>query len=779
MIGTRVGPYEIVEEIGKGGMATVYRAFQPSVDRFVAIKIIHLAISIDRSSLERFQREGKLVARLEHPHLLPVYDYDGAFNPPYIVMRYLEGGTLKDVITSKGALPLADITHILQQIASALDYAHRQGVIHRDIKPTNIMIDQDGNAFLMDFGIARMTARPGGGEGLTQTGFAVGTPSYMSPEQGMGASDITPQADIYSLGVVVYQMATGELPYSAETPMAIVLRHINDPVPHARSVNPALPPALDRAIAKAMSKKASERYTTATEFSEDIMAAIASVGASGRPDVLRRAAQENVTQMRQRRAEQQPLLDETMAQFDSSRVRLAKAEAAAKAKTPSSFTPAPIPVPAGESGDGATLIFDTESQPAAPSVVPTTRNLTTLALIGVVIVLAIIALVVIGQALTPPPVAPTLNTNATETQVALAILQQTETAALTASETALNPTPTENAAPTVAPPTAMTGAATSVSASSTPDSSAGVGADETLTSTNMPTDAPTATLTDTPRPTPTYTDTTVPTPATPQAVAVRSLILREGPGLTYARIGELAENEAVTIIGTTEDGGWYQIQLDDGRTAWLSSSFVRTAGNLNVVSFVEAPTFTPTYTDTPMPTLTPSNTSVPTDTYTPSATPTLTPSLTLTPTYTPSLTLTPTYTPSNTPTLTYTPSNTPTFTPTRTPRPTLTPTPTLTFTPSDTPTPTFTPTPDRAFAMTTREVEVRTGPSSVYTAAGRLAVGTEVRVIGKTADQLWLLVVMPDGRSAWLANSPLAVRVTGNTVDLPIIQVPTITPTAP
>src|SRR5689334_239321 len=135
MIGTRLGAYEIVEEIGLGGMATVYRAYQPSISRFVAVKVIHRAIATDQRALERFQREARLIARLEHPHLLPVYDFDGLNDPPYIVMRYVEGGTLKDVLDRSGALPVADAVHLLQQVALALDYAHRQGVIHRDIKP--------------------------------------------------------------------------------------------------------------------------------------------------------------------------------------------------------------------------------------------------------------------------------------------------------------------------------------------------------------------------------------------------------------------------------------------------------------------------------------------------------------------------------------------------------------------------------------------------------------------------------------------------------------------
>ncbi len=239
MIGKRIGPYEIVEEIGKGGMATVYRAYQPNLDRFVAIKIIHRAIALDDASLERFQREARLLTRLVHPHLLPIYDYDAASDPPYIVMRYLDSGTLKDVI-DRGKLPHGELIQMLRQIASALDYAHRNNVIHRDIKPSNVMLDQDGNAFLTDFGIARTIEA---GQDMTQSGYALGTPGYMSPEQGMGVDGLNSRADIYSLGVMVFQMLTGKLPYTGDTPLSIIFKHISDPIPDINQFDSMLPDA--------------------------------------------------------------------------------------------------------------------------------------------------------------------------------------------------------------------------------------------------------------------------------------------------------------------------------------------------------------------------------------------------------------------------------------------------------------------------------------------------------------------------------------------------------
>src|SRR5258707_587829 len=261
MIGSKLGPYEIIEEIGRGGMATVYRAYQPNVDRFVAVKVIHRSVSLDSKSLDRFTREARLVAKLEHPHILPVYDYNGLSDPPYIVMRYLPTGTLKDIL-ERAQLPFPEVGYLMSQIGSALDYAHRQGVVHRDIKPSNIMVDADGNAFLTDFGIARIVE---GAEGLTASGMAIGTPGYMAPEQGLGTA-IDGRADIYALGVMIYEMLVGRVPYSAETPMAVILKHINDPVPEPSFANPNLPPGVDRVIQRSMAKKPEDRYATANEL---------------------------------------------------------------------------------------------------------------------------------------------------------------------------------------------------------------------------------------------------------------------------------------------------------------------------------------------------------------------------------------------------------------------------------------------------------------------------------------------------------------------------------
>ena len=270
MVGKKLRAYEITEEIGSGGMATVFRAYQPSMDRHVAIKVIRTSILHDKGLKERFQREARLIARLEHPHLLPVYDFDGEHDPPYIVMRYLEGGTLKQV-RQQGSVPRDEFLYILRQLAGALDYAHRQNVVHRDLKPSNVMIDREGNAFLTDFGIARAA---GGDKDLTGTGLMIGTPGYMAPEQARGDGQADKAADIYSLGVMAFEVLTGTPPYDHENSFDIILAHMNSPVPKASERAPDLPKAVDAVLAQALAKEPQKRFASATEFVDGLTRAL-------------------------------------------------------------------------------------------------------------------------------------------------------------------------------------------------------------------------------------------------------------------------------------------------------------------------------------------------------------------------------------------------------------------------------------------------------------------------------------------------------------------------
>ena len=321
MIGTRLGLYEIVEQVGKGGMATVYRAFQPNVGRFVAVKVIHTNFQADADFLERFLREAQFVARLEHPHILPLYDYDGRNDPPYIVMRFLQGGTLEDV-TRRGRLPLGEVVYMFNQICAALDYAHRQGVVHRDIKPSNILVDEDGNAFVTDFGIARVNANgTQGGGSLTQTGFAVGTPGYMSPEQALGEKNIDSRTDVYALGVMLWEVLTGRLPYMADTPMGVMLKHIQEPVPDPLTFDEKMHPAIAAVLTKSIDKDRNNRFSSANAFAEAFAVAVEQSGTTltASPTMIRKIAQ---TAIRERYVEKKS--DETdvntlLAQFADTR----------------------------------------------------------------------------------------------------------------------------------------------------------------------------------------------------------------------------------------------------------------------------------------------------------------------------------------------------------------------------------------------------------------------------------------------------------------------------
>ncbi len=271
MIGEKLGAYVIMEEIGKGGMATVYKAYQENVDRHVALKVIRHMMAEDERIVQRFQREARLIAKLEHPHILPIYDFDGANTPPYIVMRYMDSGTLKTVLQHK-RLPLEEVSYIVQQVCSALDYAHRQGVIHRDIKPSNIMVDRDGNAFVTDLGIARITSlHREGDEPITATGTIIGTPDYMAPEQALGDPDMDYRADIYAMGVLLFEMLTGRRPYVAESPTAVMIMHMRDEIPVATELQPTLPPRVDDLIFRSMAKKPEDRYNSAIEFSQAVI----------------------------------------------------------------------------------------------------------------------------------------------------------------------------------------------------------------------------------------------------------------------------------------------------------------------------------------------------------------------------------------------------------------------------------------------------------------------------------------------------------------------------
>jgi eukaryotic-like serine/threonine-protein kinase len=239
-------------------MATVYRAVDPRFEREVAVKVLPVELLRDPSFRARFEREAKLIAALEHPAIVPVYDFGEEEGQPYLVMRYMPGGSLADRIRKNGPLPTAEAATVLQRIGSALDRAHRQGIIHRDLKPANILFDQYGDAFLADFGIARLESTT-----ISLTGsHVIGTPAYMSPEQARGEVKLDGRSDIYALGVILFEMLTGQMPYKADTPMAMFIKHAFDPIPRAHDLKKDLPPACQAVIERAMAKERDGRFPT-------------------------------------------------------------------------------------------------------------------------------------------------------------------------------------------------------------------------------------------------------------------------------------------------------------------------------------------------------------------------------------------------------------------------------------------------------------------------------------------------------------------------------------
>lgn len=268
--GDQIGPYEIVGEIGRGGMATVYKAYHEKLDRHVAIKFMHQTFLQDDDFHARFQREARIVARLEHPSIVPIYDYSEHNGIPYLVMKYIDGMTLKRKAIKTG-LTLEETANILQDVADALDYAHDNGVLHRDMKPSNILIDRDGRPYITDFGLARIADA---GSSTISHDMLLGTPYYISPEQAQGMTDLDSRADIYSLGVMLYELVAGRVPFSADTPYAIVHSHIHSPVVPPSEHNDELSPEIDDVLDVALAKDRKDRYPTARALIDAYIAAL-------------------------------------------------------------------------------------------------------------------------------------------------------------------------------------------------------------------------------------------------------------------------------------------------------------------------------------------------------------------------------------------------------------------------------------------------------------------------------------------------------------------------
>jgi serine/threonine protein kinase/formylglycine-generating enzyme required for sulfatase activity len=266
----KLGKYRIIEEVGRGGFAAVYKALDTTLNRPVALKVLAPHLLWDPTFVQRFQREAEVAANLNHPNIVTIYEVSQVEGIYFIAMQFLEGRTLSQILEVEGPLPASQVQAIVEQVASALDYAHARGFVHRDVKPSNVIVADDGWATLTDFGLVKA----GEGTKLSTTGVIFGTPEYMSPEQAEGEEELDTRSDVYSLGVVIYEMFTGKVPFGGTTPLSVMRGHADRPPPRPSKVNPAISSAVEAVLLKALAKKRGERYQSAGEMAQALTAAV-------------------------------------------------------------------------------------------------------------------------------------------------------------------------------------------------------------------------------------------------------------------------------------------------------------------------------------------------------------------------------------------------------------------------------------------------------------------------------------------------------------------------
>jgi len=758
LVGQTLGQYQLRQLLGIGGMGAVYRAFQANLKREVAIKVLPASLARQPGYIERFNREAEIAASLEHAHIVPVYDYGTQNDISFVVMRLLTGGSLADRLQYRTSGPsLHEVASILQHLAAALDYAHSKNVIHRDIKANNVMFDEQGSAFLVDFGIAKLLNVT---SGLTGTGVAMGTPSYMSPEQWRG-DQIGPAADQYALGVLTYAMVTGgRMPFEADTPYALMHKHLNEEPTPPQTFRSDLPTSVQLVMKQVMAKDPENRYPSVGAFAAAFTTSLR--------DIEPKSTGFFQTPLPPR-IERQWITTDTDPDLPTSRDVVPPSP---RPPVVPPVTPPPTEQPVGDtSPQGTRGVFR--------------RSSTWLAALGVLIVGALIVLVALSL---PGGLSALFGPTPTSTPT----LTSTPTATLTSTPT-LTPTATETATPTPSTPIAQAlrsltvrqgpgsqypllqrlaaddqveitgisedgawyqvllpdgvfGWLSSASISVTTFGSLrGVPVAEaptntptyTLTPSNTPTATSTPTATRTPSATPTPSPTNTPLPLIPLALPVRAITVRVGPGSQYPAAGRLAGDEQVDIYGISEDGGWYWVELSDATMAWLTASpaLVETIGNLRTLPIVDPPTATP----------------VPTATSTPQ------------------------------PTATATSSPTATFLPTRTllpTRPSLTPTAVDVTCPGALPPRLTVGESGRVSAQDPRPLNVRTGPSTGSARSGQLMAGDVFFVIrGPVCAEgySWYQVRYNDSELGWIAEGDTSYFVEPVGVGSPLSDV---TPTA-
>src|SRR5258708_18440253 len=273
LIGTQIDEYRIEQLLGAGGMARVYRALDTRLLRYVAVKVVAPNFRADQSYTARFEREAQSIARLEHPNIVRIYRFGEVSGLYYIAMQYVEGADISWLVheykASNEVMPINDTVHVMEDIGAALDYAHSRGVIHRDVKPGNIIVNTQGRAILTDFGLALL------GDAAAQAGELMGSPHYIAPEQASAGGVVVPQTDFYGLGVTLYEMLTGELPFSGGDPEAIAARHVTETPPLPSEFDPSIPPAVDNVVMRCLEKDPRERYLTGAALAADFRQAVA------------------------------------------------------------------------------------------------------------------------------------------------------------------------------------------------------------------------------------------------------------------------------------------------------------------------------------------------------------------------------------------------------------------------------------------------------------------------------------------------------------------------
>jgi serine/threonine protein kinase len=262
-----IGRYEVLDRLGTGGMAEVYLGRDPYMQRQVAIKLLSPALNTDQEVRRRFEQEAVVIAALEHSYIVPIYDFGYFGDQPFIVMRYMKGGSLKERIQDFGPLPLANAARIIERMASALDESHSRGYFHRDVKPDNILLDQQGGTYLSDFGLVKIVL---GDHSGTKGKWFAGTPDYMSPEQVHGRKPVGAWSDVYALAISLFEILSGKLPFDDKNPMRLMMKHVQEPIPSIRTVIPTIDRGIEAVLMQAMAKEPEQRYQSAMEFSDAI-----------------------------------------------------------------------------------------------------------------------------------------------------------------------------------------------------------------------------------------------------------------------------------------------------------------------------------------------------------------------------------------------------------------------------------------------------------------------------------------------------------------------------